>query len=79
MGGPQHPGERHRTRLLQDGAQRRLASGRGFDQWVRTRTPAGRWGNPEELVGAALFLASPASDFVNGQVIYVDGGVLASI
>jgi len=50
-----------------------------FDQWVRTRTPAGRWGEPEELVGAALFLASRASDFVNGQVIYVDGGVLASL
>jgi gluconate 5-dehydrogenase len=56
-----------------------LLADEAFDQWVRTRTPAGRWGNPEELVGAALFLASPASDFVNGQVIYVDGGVLASI
>ena len=46
---------------------------------VLARTPAGRWGKPEELIGAALFLASAASDSVNGQVIYVDGGILASI
>jgi gluconate 5-dehydrogenase len=50
-----------------------------FDAWVRARTPAGRWGEPEELVGAAVFLASSASDFVNGQTIYVDGGTLASL
>jgi gluconate 5-dehydrogenase len=50
-----------------------------FDQWVRARTPAGRWGRPDDLVGAAVFLASPASDFVNGQVIYVDGGLLAAV
>jgi gluconate 5-dehydrogenase len=48
-----------------------------FDEWVRKRTPAGRWGEVEELVGAAVFLASDASNFVNGQVIYVDGGVLS--
>ncbi len=50
-----------------------------FDTWLRARTPAGRWGDVEELVGAAVFLASRASDFVNGQTIYVDGGILASI
>ena len=50
-----------------------------FDAFVRQRTPAGRWGNPEELVGAAVFLSSKASDFVNGQMIYVDGGILASL
>ena len=50
-----------------------------FDAWVRARTPAGRWGEPEELIGRATFLASRASDFMNGQVIYVDGGVLASL
>jgi gluconate 5-dehydrogenase len=50
-----------------------------FDGWVKARTPAGRWGRPEELVGAAVFLSSAASDFMNGQVLYVDGGLLASI
>jgi len=50
-----------------------------FDAWLRARTPAARWGQVEELVGAAVFLASSASDFVNGQVIYVDGGILAVI
>jgi gluconate 5-dehydrogenase len=50
-----------------------------FNKWICGRTPAGRWGKPEELVGATVFLASPASDFVNGQIIYVDGGLLAAI
>jgi len=50
-----------------------------FDAWVKARTPAGRWGRPEELVGSAVFLASAASDYVNGQIIYVDGGLLAVI
>ena len=50
-----------------------------FDAWLRARTPAGRWGNPEELGGAAVFLASRASDFVNGQVIYVDGGLMSVV
>ncbi len=48
-----------------------------FDGWVKSRTPAGRWGLPEELAGTAVFLASRASDYVNGQIIYVDGGMLA--
>lgn len=48
-----------------------------FDAWLKKRTPAGRWGRVEELQGAAIFLASGASDFVNGQILYVDGGVLA--
>ncbi len=48
-----------------------------FDAWVKARTPARRWGEPRELVGAALFLSSAASDFVNGQILYVDGGLLA--
>jgi gluconate 5-dehydrogenase len=48
-----------------------------FDSWVRGRTPSGRWGKPEDLVGAAVFLASPASAYVNGHILYVDGGMLA--
>jgi gluconate 5-dehydrogenase len=50
-----------------------------FDAWVRGRTPAGRWGSVEDLVGALLFLASPASDYVCGQVIAVDGGMSAVV
>ena len=50
-----------------------------FDQFIIAKTPAARWGNPEDLVGPAIFLASPASDFVNGHVLYVDGGILAYI
>jgi gluconate 5-dehydrogenase len=50
-----------------------------FDAWLRRRVPAGRWGRPEELAGAIVFFASPASDFVNGQILYVDGGLLAVV
>lgn len=50
-----------------------------FDGWVRGRTPARRWGRPEELVGTLLWLASGASDFVNGQVVHVDGGMTAVV
>ncbi len=48
-----------------------------FDTWVKGRTPSGRWGTPDDLIGAAVFLASPASAYINGQIIYVDGGMLA--
>lgn len=50
-----------------------------FSAWLEKRTPAGRWGDVEELVGAAVFLASNASSFVNGQTIYVDGGITVSL
>lgn len=50
-----------------------------FDQFIISKTPAARWGNPEDLMGPAIFLASEASDFVNGQILYVDGGILAYI
>ena len=50
-----------------------------FDSFIIAKTPAARWGTPEDLMGPALFLASKASDFVNGHVLYVDGGILAYI
>ncbi len=50
-----------------------------FDSWICGRTPAGRWGDPEELIGTLLFLSSEASNFINGQLIYVDGGITAAI
>ncbi|HHU57967.1 MAG TPA: gluconate 5-dehydrogenase [Bacteroidales bacterium] len=53
-------------------------NGHPFNDLVMTRTPAGRWGEPEDVGNAALFLASKASDFVNGHVLYVDGGILAN-
>ena len=53
--------------------------GHPFNDFIISRTPAGKWGNPDDLQGAAIFLSSKASDFVNGQVVYVDGGILATI
>jgi len=53
--------------------------GNPFNDFIINRTPAARWGDPEDLAGTAVFLASQASKFVNGQVIYVDGGILATI
>ncbi|WP_210465731.1 gluconate 5-dehydrogenase [Rufibacter roseolus] len=53
--------------------------GHPFNEFIIQRTPAGRWGDPEDLAGATIFLASKASDFVNGQIVYVDGGILATI
>lgn len=50
-----------------------------FDQFIIAKTPAGRWGTPEDLMGPAVFLASSASDFVNGHILYVDGGILGYI
>ena len=48
-----------------------------FDAWVKGRAPSRRWGRPQELVGTAVFLAFAALDYLNGQIIYVDGGMLA--
>nr|WP_296765942.1 glucose 1-dehydrogenase [Rhodococcus sp. (in: high G+C Gram-positive bacteria)] len=58
---------------------RALVENEEFTSWLAARTPAGRWGRTEELVGALLFLASAASDFVNGQILYVDGGMTAVV
>ncbi|TVR05067.1 MAG: glucose 1-dehydrogenase [Spirochaetaceae bacterium] len=59
------------TRVLQENQQ--------FDGWLKGRTPMARWGTVDELVGAAVFLASPASSFVTGQILYVDGGFTAAM
>jgi len=56
-----------------------LVADADFSAWLEKRTPAGRWGQVEELVGAAVFLSSPASSFVNGHTLYVDGGITASL
>ena len=56
-----------------------LQADAAFDAWLRKRVPAGRWGEPDELEGAVVFLASAASDFVNGQVLVVDGGLSAVV
>lgn len=53
--------------------------GHPFNEFIIKRTPASRWGDPEDLQGAAIFLSSKASDFVNGHIVYVDGGILATI
>ena len=54
-------------------------AGHPFNDFIIAKTPAARWGTPEDLKGPAIFLASPASDFVNGHILYVDGGILAYI
>lgn len=56
-----------------------LVNSEEFSAWLETRTPAGRWGKVEELVGAAIFLSSEASTFVNGHMLYVDGGITACL
>ncbi|HEY4603854.1 MAG TPA: glucose 1-dehydrogenase [Blastococcus sp.] len=58
---------------------RALVEDQQFSAWVRGRTPAARWGEVDDLVGGLLFLCSPAADFVNGQVLYVDGGMTAVV
>lgn len=50
-----------------------------FDTFICAKTPSGRWGDPDDMVGPCVFLASHASDFVNGQILYADGGILAYI
>jgi gluconate 5-dehydrogenase len=56
-----------------------LVADKDFSAWLEKRTPAGRWGNVDELVGACVFLSSAASSFVNGHTLYVDGGITASL
>ena len=59
------------TRQLHQDAER--------SAWIISRTPANRWGRPEDLIGGAVFLSSPASDFITGQVIFIDGGISVSL
>jgi gluconate 5-dehydrogenase len=56
-----------------------LADDAKFDGWVKSRTPSRRWGTPADLIGTAVYLSSSASDYVNGQIIYVDGGMIAAM
>lgn len=56
-----------------------LVDDKAFTDWLTKRTPAARWGNPEELIGAAVFLSSKASDFVNGHLLFVDGGMRVAV
>jgi gluconate 5-dehydrogenase len=56
-----------------------LVADEPFSAWLAKRTPAGRWGDVHELAGAAVFLASDASSFVNGHILYVDGGITAGL
>ena len=56
-----------------------LVADEQFSAWLCGRTPAGRWGDVEELIGACVFLSAPASSFINGQILYVDGGITACL
>ena len=56
-----------------------LVADQQFSDWLANRTPAGRWGKVEELVGATVFLASDSASFVNGHILYVDGGITACL
>ena len=56
-----------------------LVNDDAFSAWLYQRTPAARWGKPEELIGAAVYLAAPASNFVNVHILFVDGGMLAAV
>ena len=58
---------------------RALLDNPSFDAWVKQRTPAGRWGEPHEIAGLAVFLASPAADYITGQIIMIDGGMSVAL
>jgi gluconate 5-dehydrogenase len=64
--------------FIQTDLTRALWEDKAFDKWVTWKTPWKRWGKPEDIGNAAVFLATQASDFVTGQIIYVDGGLLST-
>ena len=64
--------------FIQTDLTRPLWEDESFDKWVKWKTPWARWGNPEDIGAAAVYLASPASDFVTGHILYVDGGLLST-
>ena len=64
-----HPGQRHRARLLRDADEAPLVADAEFSAWVRGARRPGRWGDPHEIAGAAVFLASPAADYVTGHLL----------
>jgi len=64
--------------FIQTDLTRPLWEDESFDKWLKWKTPQARWGKPEDLGNAAVYLASPASDFVTGQILYVDGGLLST-
>ena len=64
--------------FIQTDLTRPLWEDESFDKWLKWKTPQARWGKPEDLGNAAVFLASPASDFVTGHILYVDGGLLST-
>ena len=75
-GRAERPGQRHRPRLLRDRDDHRHEVGPQLNRRIVEHIPAGRWGDPADLMGATVFLASRASDYVNGHVLVVDGGYL---
>ena len=76
----QHSGKWHRSGYIATPQTAPLRQdGNPFNEYIKARTPANRWGTPEDLKGPCVFLASKASDFVNGHVLFVDGGILAYI
>ena len=77
-GAAQRAGQRHLAGVLQDGDEQPLIGNAEFSAWVEKRTPAGRWGDPPEIAGAAVFLASDAANYVTGHLLYVDGGFSAA-
>ena len=72
-----HQRQRHRARLHGDRQHRAAPRRRVRSRQILERIPAGRWGEPADVAGAAVFLSSPASDYVNGHILVVDGGWLA--